>query len=296
MSEFKELQARLATSLTFLPDKPEETPESTAKALWLVAMGQPCSVLQAQHAALPPLDSEGRTRLMALVEKRQAGIPLAHLTERQSFLGVELLAGPEALIPRKETEIVGRLALAKLQALVQARGAVRVIDVCTGSGNLAVALAVNEPRCRVWGVDLSGEAVSLAARNAAFQRVESRVEFRQGDLLAPIEQEEFFGACDLMVCNPPYISSAKVNDLPPETGKHEPRLAFDGGNFGVSILSRLLKEAPKYLTVGSWLCFEVGLGQGPFFARSISKMPEYSAVQTSSDTEGNVRAIAAMRA
>jgi release factor glutamine methyltransferase len=232
---------------------------------------------------------------MVLVEKRQAGIPLAHLTERQSFLGVELLAGPEALITRKETEIVGRLALAKLRTLVQERGDVRVIDVCTGSGNLAVALAVNEPRCRVWGVDLSGEAVSLAARNAAFQRVESRVEFRQGDLFAPIEHEEFFGTCDLIVCNPPYISSAKVNELPPETWKHEPRLAFDGGNFGVSILSRLLKEAPKYLTVGSWLCFEVGLGQGPYFARVLSKMSEFGSVETASDSDGQVRAVAARR-
>jgi release factor glutamine methyltransferase len=291
-----ELQERLAATVTFLPDKPEETPESTAKALWLVAMGQPCSVLQAQQATLPPLDAAGRVRLTGLVEKRQAGVPLAHLTERQSFLGVELLAGPEALIPRKETEIVGKLALAKLQELVQARGAARVIDVCTGSGNLAVALAVNEPRCRVWGVDLSGDAVRLAARNAVFQRVESRVEFRQGDLLAPIQHIEFFGTCDLIVCNPPYISSAKVNDLPPETGRHEPRLAFDGGNFGVSILSRLLKEAPKFLAAGSWLCFEVGLGQGPFFTRSISKLSEYSTVHTSSDTEGNVRAIAALRA
>jgi len=295
MSEIDELTQKLAATITFLPDKPEETAESTAKALWLAAIGQPCSVIFAQTHTLPALDHIGRVRLQNLVARRLEGIPLAHLTERQSFMGIELLAGPEALIPRKETEIVGRAALAKLHELVMSRGKVRVVDVCTGSGNLAVSLAVHEPFCEVWGVDISADAVKLAERNAAVHQLSSRVFFRQGDLLDPVRSDEFYGSCDLLVCNPPYISSAKVSDLPAETGSHEPRLAFDGGNFGVTIISRLLKEAPKYLRSTSWLCFEVGLGQGSYFARTIGKMVEYCAVETFADEQGNIRALAAMR-
>jgi len=296
MSEIDELTQKLSTTITFLPDKPEETAESTAKALWFAAIGQPCSVALAQSRTLPALDHTSRVRLHGLVAMRLAGIPLAHLTERQSFMGIELLAGPEALIPRKETEIVGRAALAKLHELATSRGKVRVVDVCTGSGNLAVSLAVHQPLCEVWGVDISADAVKLAERNAALHQLSSRVSFRQGDLLEPIRSDGFYGSCDLLVCNPPYISSAKVSDLPAETGSHEPRLAFDGGNFGVTIISRLLKEAPKFLKPASWLCFEVGLGQGPYFARAISKMVEYRTVETFADEQGNVRALAATRA
>jgi release factor glutamine methyltransferase len=296
VQELNELIETLSSRITFLPDKPEETAESTAKALWLASTGQPCSVALALTRPLPDLDSKSRARLDELVTKRFAGVPLAHLTERQSFLDIELLAGPQALIPRKETEIVGRAALTKLQEFAKSRGNLRVVDVCTGSGNLAVALAVHVSECEVWGLDLSSDAVKLAERNAALHHVSNRVSFRQGDLLAPIATDEFWGHCDLLVCNPPYISSAKVSDLPSETGSHEPHLAFDGGNFGVTVISRLLKEAPRFLRPASWLCFEVGLGQGPYFARSLGKISEYRFIETYSDQQGNVRALAAMTA
>ncbi len=284
----------LDAMLVFLPDKPEETAESTARALWLTAAGQPNSVEAAQAQSLPVLDASGRARLDELVSRRVSGIPLAHLSQRQSFMGIELLAGPDALIPRKETEIVGRAALSKLRGLVATRGPIRVIDVCTGSGNLAVALAVQEPQCDVIGIDLSPEAVNLAERNSALHSVTSRVSFMRGDLFTPLSAEEFFQSFDMIVCNPPYISSSKVDGLPVETGAHEPRLAFDGGNFGVAILSRLIKEAPRFLKTGSWLCFEVGVGQGSYFVRTLGKMTEFGGVETFADSQGEIRAIAAV--
>jgi release factor glutamine methyltransferase len=117
----------------------------------------------------------------------------------------------------------------------------------------------------------------------------------QGDLFTPLSAEEFFQSFDMIVCNPPYISSAKVDGLPIETGAHEPRLAFDGGNFGVAILSRLIKEAPRLLKPESWLCFEVGLGQGSYFVRTLGKMTEFGGVETFTDSQGEIRAIAAVR-
>lgn len=284
------LSDRLAASFAALADKPEETPEGTARALWLAAAGLPVSVEAAAAAALPSLDADQSSALEALVARRLGGEPLAHITGRQRFMGLDFLAGPEALVPRKETELLGRLALGKLQA---AGGAPLAIDVCTGSGNLAVALAVLVPGSAIHAADLSPEAVALARRNAALHGVADRVCFADGDLFAPLPREALARAADLVVCNPPYISSAKVETMPDEIARFEPRLAFDGGAFGLSIVGRLTKEAADFLKPGGWFCFEIGKGQGPYWQKALGRMSAYRALESVADADGDVRALAA---
>ena len=276
-----------------LPDKPEETPEGVLCALWRTASGAPVSVDRADQTPLPILDGEALGRLRKLLERKRAGVPLAHLTQRQSFLGLELLASPDALIPRKETEILGRAALAKIRCMAEKRGELMVLDVCTGSGNLALAYAYYEPRARVYASDLSTDAVGLARRNARHTGFDSRVEIRIGDLLEPFESAEFLGRCDFLSCNPPYISAAKVKEMHPEISLFEPEAAFNGGVYGVSILMKLLRNAPRFLKPGSWLAFEVGLGQGAGLARQLEKNPAFSTVETFTDPAGEIRAILA---
>jgi release factor glutamine methyltransferase len=278
---------------TPLPDKPEETAEGLLRALWSTASGAPVSVDRAGRAALAPLDAGALARLQQLIERRRTGVPLAHLTGRQTFLGLELLASPGALIPRKETEILGRAALAKIACMAEARGAVTVLDVCTGSGNLALAYAYYEPRAYVLASDLSPEAVALARRNCDFTGLAGRVEVRVGDLLEPFDTDEFRGRCDLVSCNPPYISAAKVREMHPEISRHEPQAAFDGGVYGVAILMKLLKGAPRLLRPGGWLGFEVGEGQGERLAGQLARTPAFSQVETHRDAGGQVRAILA---
>jgi release factor glutamine methyltransferase len=276
-----------------LPDKPEESPEGVLCALWSTASGHPLSVDRAVRATLPQLDPAGVERLRGLIERKRAGVPLAHLTERQTFLGLELLAGPDALIPRKETEILGRAALAKIGCLAKEREAPTVLDVCTGSGNLAVAYAYYEPQVRVHASDLSPEAVTLARRNCEFLGLAGRIEVRLGDLLEPFEAAPFLGGCDFLSCNPPYISAAKVKEMHPEISAHEPEAAFNGGAYGVSIVMKLLRSAPRFLKPGGWLGFEVGHGQGAGFARQLERNPAFCAVETHSDAAGEIRAILA---
>lgn len=280
---------------TPLPDKPEETAERLLCALWRTACGAPVSVDRALRNGLPALDAAAGARLRELLELKKSGVPLAHLTQRQTFLGLELLAGPGALIPRKETEILGRAALVKLNCLAQARGALTVIDVCTGSGNLALAYAHYQPAARVHASDLCQSAVDLARRNlehlSSHSGVGERVEFRQGDLLEPFDNAEFHGKCDFLSCNPPYISASKVRQMHPEISNFEPDAAFNGGVYGVSILMKLLKNAPRFLKPASWLGFEVGLGQGALTARQLEKNPAFSAVETYADENGEIRAI-----
>lgn len=289
---YEDCRARIEAGVQLLPDKPEETVQATVAALWHAAAGKPRSAEAALESPLDALTPEQAGHLAGLVSQRLSGTPLAHLTGRARFMGLEMVAGPGALIPRRETELVGGLALERLRATCDAQGAGLVVDVCTGSGNLALALARHEPRAHVHGADLSPEAVALARRNAAHLGLAGRVQFRAGDLLEPFDAG-FDGAVDLLTCNPPYISSAKVDAMPAEISGHEPRLAFDGGPLGIRILDRLLREAPRLLRPGGWLAFEVGLGQGRGVRKRLEQRGVYRDVAESLDAAGEVRALAA---
>jgi len=277
--------------LQVLEDKPEETPVTTLRALWFKAANEPRSTEASEQGDLPELSSEQQSTLENLVTRRLEGVPLAHITGRQQFMGVELLAGPQALVPRKETELLGNAALEVLLQMQSKFGTTKVIDVCTGAGNLAVAFASEATQAKVFAADLSEDAVGLAIQNTEFAGVNDRVEVRAGDLLAPFDSDEFMGTVDLLTCNPPYISSAKVETMHEEISNYEPRLAFDGGPFGIKILQRLIKEAPRFLKPGGWLAFEVGLGQGPAWVQRLEKTGKFTNIKSIKDHAGEVRAI-----
>jgi release factor glutamine methyltransferase len=290
---YNDLLGRIASSWEGLSDKPEETPEGTLHALWLLATGIHMTVEQAGLLELPNLSDAEIFKLNLLIDNRIAGIPLAHLTKRQNFMGLQMIAGPEALIARKETEILARAAHEKLKTLVQERDSVKVIDICTGSGNIALALAYYEQSCRVFGADISAKAIDLAQINAHYLGLADRVDFRIGDLLIPFKSKEFLGQVDIITCNPPYISSRNVENLPREISKHEPHAAFDGGPFGISIILRVIQEAVKFLKPNSWLCLEVGLNQGDLIASRLERLNHYKDIKKYLDSEGNVRALLA---
>jgi release factor glutamine methyltransferase len=295
IAEFRALEEVLAADLATLADKPEENAGATLAALWCAAIGKAVSVQLASAIALRDLAPDELQRLRGLIGQRLDGMPLAHITGRQHFMGLEMLAGPEALIPRQETMLLGYAARGKLEALSTAvtDRDICVIDVCTGSGNLALALAHGNPRARVWAADLSTDAVRLAERNAAALQLQDRIALRAGDLLAPFESPEFLGKVDLLVCNPPYISTAKVVEMPDEISQFEPHLAFDGGPLGIRILVRLITDAPRFLRDGGWLAFEVGLGQARGVRRKLEQAGIFVDIEEVLDREGNARALVA---
>jgi release factor glutamine methyltransferase len=294
MSDLEALLAELKEHWTPQPDKPEETPEVTLHALWFAAANDPRGLARVA-GTLPQLDAAGVARLRAMVRQRVSGIPLAHLTGRQSFFGMELLSGPGALIPRVETEALVKGALQHVREAVRTQGKALVLDLCTGAGNVALALAHSEPAATVFGADLSEDAVALATRNAKHVGLDGRVSFRAGDLYAPFEEARFFGTVDVLTCNPPYISSSKVPLMAKEISEHEPKLAFDGGPFGVNILMRLIAGAPKFITPNGWLCFEVGLGQGDGVLGRLERSGNYTDFDSVKDSKGDVRAVIARR-
>lgn len=293
MEMYRKCENELDSAWHAYQDKPAETPATTVAAMWHTAAGYPLSVQRAFEVALPPLDVAGTKRLRALMAKRLQGIPLAHLTGWQQFMGVEFQTSEAALIPRMETELLGYAALEELRTIVREDQTATVIDACTGSGNLAIALAYHARRARFWGADLSVDAIALARRNAAHHILSDRVTFLSGDLLAPFDAPEFHGTVDLLVCNPPYISSGKVDILPGEIIGHEPRLAFDGGPLGIRILQRLINEAPRFLRKGGCLAFEVGVGQGRGMRRRIEQHDGYCDVREITNSDGEIRALLA---
>jgi release factor glutamine methyltransferase len=284
----------LEKGLSLLPDKPEETSITTLAALWHFAAGNSLSAHRAAFTSLPALTVLQFDILAQLIARRSTGAPLAHITGRQSFMNLELLSSTDALIPREETALLGQAALAKLQTQRDVAQPL-IIDVCTGSGNLALALCASEPRARAWGADLSENAVALATRNAIHTGLEKRVRFRTGDLLAPFDESMFHAKIDLLICNPPYISSGKVTEMANEISEHEPRLAFDGGPLGIAILQRLIRDAPRFLRTGGWLAFEIGVGQGRGVRRKLEQQPYFSKIEEVHDAHGQIRALMACR-
>jgi release factor glutamine methyltransferase len=213
----------------------------------------------------------------------------AHLsTGRQTFLGVELLCGPGALVPRPETELLGRRAIEKAQA---AGPAPRIIDMCCGSGNLASAIAVHVPGAQLWASDLTDGCVGWARKNAEALGLSDRMTVVQGDLFAPLAGLGLEGTIDVVVCNPPYISTGRLSTDRASLLDHEPREAFDGGPYGLTIHQRVMREALPFLRPGGWLLFEFGLGQEKQVKLLFERARAYEQIELVADASGAPRVV-----
>jgi release factor glutamine methyltransferase len=292
---FNKTRIELREKLRFLKDKPEENIDSSLKALWHKAAGNAVSAEKASELPLPDLTGTQVETLHQLIKLRQNNIPLAHITGRQNFLGIELLSDKRALIPRKETELLGKKAIELSLEVTKKKGRITVIDVGCGSGNLGLAIAYFNPDCTVLATDISQDAVDLTKENIKLLGLDNRVTVKQGDVLSAYDTDGYYTKIDITVCNPPYISSAKVPSMDIEISAHEPSLAFDGGMLGTSVIQRLIRETPKLLPDNGFLIFEVGLGQGPFIIQLCERTQLYSHLEPIYDDSGNVRVILARK-
>jgi len=289
---YHKIRQQFESKLFILEDKPEETIDSTINALWNKAYGISISAEKATRLPLPDLSDSQKATLFYLIEKRMNGIPLAHISERQNFMGIELLCDSRALIPRKETEILGHKVLEICKKLAEEKSVINILDMCCGSGNLGLAIASLQPKTKIHLSDLSYEAVELAKENISFLNLDKRVIAIQSDLFTNFESDDYWGKIDLIVCNPPYISSSKVSKMNSEIVANEPSMAFDGGMIGLKIIQKIIQESPKFLSERGWLIFEVGLGQGPFVIQICQKSEAYDIITSAADNFGNIRVIA----
>ncbi|WP_034657964.1 HemK/PrmC family methyltransferase [Chelativorans sp. J32] len=208
------------------------------------------------------------------------------------FMGLDLEISPDVLVPREETELLGRNAVELLQEI---EGNPVVIDMCCGSGNLALAIASAVPDAQVWASDLTESTVRLARRNAERLGLLERVKVVQGDLFSGLAGEELEGRVDVIVSNPPYISTSRLETDRAHLLENEPREAFDGGPYGLSIHQRLVREAAAFLKRGGWLAFEFGEGQERQVAILLKRAGIYEEPRFASDEAGKPRVAIARR-
>jgi release factor glutamine methyltransferase len=248
------------------------------EAEWLL-----CEALSLDRVGLylnfdKPLQESELAAFRSMVARRAKREPLQHILGSQEFLGVEFRTTSAALIPRHDTEVLVGEAL---KAVPEAR---RVLDIGSGSGCVAIALARSLPGATVVSVDISPEALELARGNAALNSVS--VDFRLGSLFEPVRGERF----DLVVSNPPYIPAADIEYLQPEVRDYEPRSALDGGADGLDFYRSIIPAAPEHLIPGGWLLLEVGAGQSANVTEMFAKNG-FSAIFSAKDPGGIERVV-----
>lgn len=188
----------------------------------------------------------------SVLAERERGVPAQYITGHQEFWGMDLIVTPAVLIPRPETEHVIETVL-ELVGQMAVRDPLRIVDVGTGSGCIALALAKELPRERIVATDISAAALEIARVNAARHELESRIEFRESDLLSKFEA----GSLDFVVSNPPYVGESEQDEVQLEVRKFEPRNAVFAGHRGTEVIERLIPQARASLKAGGWLVMEI---------------------------------------
>jgi release factor glutamine methyltransferase len=267
----------------FLRKKGFESPRLEAQILLAHSLGCKKIDLYVRHDEEPPEDKRAAFRKM--IKKRAEGMPVAYLVGHREFYSLEFAVSPAVLIPRPETETLVMEALRWLKP----REAPRVLDVGTGSGAIAVAVAKQHKTAEVTAVDVSAPALAVAAGNARRHGTADRVTFLEGDLFGPVAGRTF----DLVVSNPPYIAQSEFPSLDVGVREFEPRAALDGGPEGLDLYRRIAAEAAGYLAPGGAVMVEIGATQESavreLFAAHLDPGPSFK------DAAGRPRVVTARR-
>ncbi|MBO5300824.1 MAG: peptide chain release factor N(5)-glutamine methyltransferase [Peptococcaceae bacterium] len=245
-----------------------------------------CHVLDTNRALLlaHDTDSIGADKAEAyrtLVARRKAGEPFQYLLGSANFMGLDFIVTPDVLIPRFDTERLVEKALELLQPIARPI----VLDICTGSGAIAVAISHYKPDAAVYAGDISEAALKVAEQNN--QCLNTHVSFRQGNLLEPFD--DLNGTVHLLISNPPYITTQEMQELPIDV-QQEPHLALWGGEDGLDFYRILSAKAPLLLCAGGWLMFEIGWKQGAAVS-SLMQQQGFQNVAVLQDWQGNDRVV-----
>jgi release factor glutamine methyltransferase len=237
------------------------------------------------------LISDERLRYDAALAERIRGVPTQYITGHQEFWGMDLMVTPAVLIPRPETEhlietVIDVAGVGGQEGLPHT-GPIRIVDVGTGSGCVALALAKEFPEAEIHATDISAAALEVARGNAARLQLESRIEFHQGDLLRGLA-----GEFDFVVSNPPYVGESEEDEVQLEVRKFEPRIAVFAGPMGVEVIAPLIAQAWTVLRPGGWLMMEVS---GTIAGAVVGLLKEWVDVGTVLDLQGIQRVVQARK-
>ena len=265
--------------------------------------------------------AHGRSDLVvSMLSRREAREPIAYILGAKEFWSLSLAVSRDVLVPRPDTETLVEAVLEKISSKCQVPSSaaqfqvpgsrfqvfynleletrnpeLKILDLGTGCGAIALALATEIPLGRVYALDRSRAALRIASRNATALGLAGRVHFLAGDLFEPLRTARGGGGFDLIVSNPPYIPSGALALLPPEIAAYEPLEALDGGPDGLRFHRRIIEEAPGYLRAGAWLALEVGDGQLSAVVELIRKGDGFGPAEVKKDLAGHDRVVLAQR-
>ncbi len=233
-----------------------------------------------------PLSPAEHSLLDSLLRRRSNHEPLQYITGSCGFYGREFNVDARALVPRPETELLVDAVVSHCEQVPEFRDHVRIADVCTGSGAIGITLACQLPASTVVALDISAEALSVAAINRKQHCVQQQVDLVQGDLLAAFQR-----GFDIVVSNPPYVETETIESLQPEVRCFEPRMALDGGVDGLQQMRILVHQARRVLVGGGVLIVEVGIGQSSAVMRLMRETGCWVDVTSIRDLQGIKRVV-----
>jgi release factor glutamine methyltransferase len=235
---------------------------------------------------LEKLTAEGAVRYYALVDRRLSGEPIQYITGETEFYGLPFHVTRDVLIPRPETEHL----VEKVLSLAAKFERPRIVDVGTGSGAIAAALAHGLPAAQIAAIDLSAQALGVARENAGLNDVANRIRFVEGDLLAPVAAERF----EIVASNPPYVPEGDLPTLAVEVREHEPFMALFAGSDGLDVYRRLIPAAWAALVPGGFIALEIGFGQEAAI-RALLSDAGFKQIEFTPDLQGIPRVASAQR-
>jgi len=238
------------------------------------------------------LDDRHQRDFDGSIQRRTRREPLQHIIGNQEFWGLEFRVTPDVLIPRPETEFIIEAALEFAQ---DRNKPVRILDLCTGSGCIAVTLVKELPAARVIATDASEKALAVARENARGHGVSEHIRFLLGDLFEPLEELDIRGRIDIIVSNPPYVQAGDLPTLQPEVRDYEPLMALISGPEGTEMAIRIIRIAPEYLKKNGALIMEMGMGQAGALTRMVEATGSYAKPEIVKDLAGIERVIVARR-
>lgn len=226
------------------------------------------------------IDKQQQWQYFVNIEKLTKGIPLQHITHRQEFMKMDFFVDENVLIPRSDTEIL----VEEVIKIAQKYNSPRILDLCTGSGAIAISLKKFVPSADITAVDISEKALEIAQKNA--EKLEAKINFVKSNLFDKLDNKKF----DIIVSNPPYIRKDEIKKLSEEVQK-EPKIALDGGEDGLDFYRIIAEQAINYLKTGSFLCFEIGYNQKNDVIKIIEDEQNYKNTYCKKDLYGNDRII-----
>lgn len=240
-----------------------------------------------------PVSAERLAKYRDFVKRRaETREPLQYILGNTQFIDLKVRVSKGVLIPRPETELLALWAVERLKA--SSGDALRALDLCTGSGCLALFMASKEPRAKITATDLSPAALAIARQNAETLKLIERIEFSESDLFSTLSAD-LRGALDLIVSNPPYIDPAQKPTLQPEVRDHEPEMALFAEEKGLAILRRIITDAGEWLKTGGWLGLEFGFGQHDAVREIAEKTGVFEAVVIVPDSNKTPRFLQAQK-